>query len=234
MKNLKSKRGPFSERPHFELSEIEEMCTAELSSVGLYPASPQPIRIDRFIEKRWKPPLYEDLPDGVLGFTKFGPRGVEAIVVSNALDDAEKGKPNERRLRTTLAHEAGHGLMHAHLFSAGIKPKALFHEDDERPQILCRDVPWKGEEAVARYDGRWWEFQANRAIGGLLLPKKLVEMAIAKLTHETGQLGLRSLPTEKRGEAARELSEIFDVNPIVARLRLNELFPRGGEAQLSL
>jgi hypothetical protein len=206
MKNLRSNRGPFSERPHFKLSEIDEMCATELRGLGLYPTSPQPIRIDRFIEKRWQSPLYEDLPDGVLGFTKFGPHGVEAIVVSNALDDAEKGKPNERRLRTTLAHEAGHGLMHAHLFCTGIKPKALFQDEDETPQILCRDVPWKGEETAARYDGRWWEFQANRAIGGLLLPKKLVEMASAKLTEETGLLGLRSLPIERRAEAVRELS----------------------------
>ena len=154
--------------------------------------------------------------------------------MSNALDDADKGKPNERRLRTTLAHEAGHGLMHAHLFCTGIKPKALFHEDDETPQILCRDVPWKGDEVTARYDGRWWEFQANRAIGGLLLPKKLVEIAIAKLTRETGLLGRRSLPDEKRTDAVRQLSDLFDVNPIVARLRLNELFPRSDEAQLSL
>jgi hypothetical protein len=110
MKNLRSKRGPFSERPHFSLSEIDEMCAAELLSLGLYPTTPQPVRIDRFIEKRWQSPLYEDLPEGVLGFTKFGPRGVEAIVVSNALDDTEKGKPNERRFRTTLAHEAGTAL----------------------------------------------------------------------------------------------------------------------------
>jgi hypothetical protein len=124
--------------------------------------------------------------------------------------------------------------MHAHLFCAGRKPAELFQDNDETPQILCRDVPWKAEERAARYDGRWWEFQANRAIGGLLLPKKLVETAIAKLTQETGLLGLRTLPMEKRGEAVRELSGIFDVNPIVARIRLDELFPQGGEAQLSL
>src|SRR5271157_3170334 len=194
MKNLRSKGGSFSERPHFKLSEIEEICTAELRTVGLYPASPEPIRIERFIEKRWQSPRYEDLPDGILGFTKFGKQGVEAIVVSNALDDASKGKPNERRLRTTLAHEAGHGLMHAHLFCAGVKPTSLFEGDDEKPEILCRDVPWRGEEVKATYDGRWWEFQANRAIGGLLLPRKLAEMAIAKLTHDVGLLGGRSLP----------------------------------------
>ncbi len=28
------------------------------------------------------------------------------------------------------------------------------------------------------YDGRWWEWQANRAIGGLLLPKNLVNSAL--------------------------------------------------------
>ena len=29
-----------------------------------------------------------------------------------------------------------------------------------------------------RYDGRWWEFQANQAMGAALLPRKLVEVAL--------------------------------------------------------
>jgi len=233
MKTIRSKTGPFFERPHFKLAEIEEMCTEELRRLDLYPSIPEPIRIDRFVEKRFKViPRYEILPDGVLGFTKFGRNGVETIVLSSALD-LGTGRSNERRLRTTLAHEAGHGLMHSHLFALGTKPKSLFGEGDESPEILCRDVA--GEAAVARgYDGRWWEFQANKAIGGLLMPRYLVELALQKLTEEIGSLGQRSLPPGRRESAIRELSEAFDVNPAVARIRLEGVFPRKNDAQLAL
>src|SRR5690348_14231911 len=117
MKTIRSKSGPFSERPHFQASEIDHICVDELRKAGLYPNSPQAIRVDRFVEKRFGVAAeYEDLPTGVLGYTRFSKNGVEAIVISPALD-AEKGKVAERRIRTTLTHEAGHGLLHAYLFA---------------------------------------------------------------------------------------------------------------------
>src|SRR5690242_11418149 len=140
MRTLHSKRGPTNERPYFTLDEIDRMCASELRSVGLYPSNPEPIRIERFIEKRFGvSPVYEELPADVLGFTIFNQHGVKEIVVSSALEDAE-GTPSERRLRSTLAHEAGHGLMHAYLFALGVKPGSLFDETDSSPKILCRDV----------------------------------------------------------------------------------------------
>ena len=96
------------------------MCCDELRGVGLLPGSPEPIRIDRFIEKRFNvSPQYEDLPDGVLGFTRFGKNGVKAVVISAALD-AEGGKVAGRRVRTTIAHEGGHGCC-THIFSRSMK-----------------------------------------------------------------------------------------------------------------
>ena len=42
--------------------------------------------MDRFIEKRFNiVPQYDDVPDGILGFTKFGTKGPEAVVVSRSL-----------------------------------------------------------------------------------------------------------------------------------------------------
>jgi hypothetical protein len=234
MKTFRSKTGPFAKRPHFSLNEIEQTCTSELQAAGLLPSSPEPIRIERFIEKRFKiTPQYEDLPAGVLGFTKFGRSGVEAIVVSRALDGENTTKAAERRLRSTLAHEGGHGLLHAHLFAMGEKPKSLFGDDNNKPEILCRDIP--GERPHSHgYDGRWWEFQANKAIGGLLMPRRLVEIAVQKFTSEVGLLGNRVLAPDKRESAARELAEIFDVNPAVARIRIDDVFPSRQDGQLSL
>jgi hypothetical protein len=225
MKTYRAKSGPFSERPHFEPSEIDRICADELRKEGLYPNSPEAIRIDRFVEKRFGVvPQYEDLPGGVLGFTKFTKKGVEAIVVATALD-AEKGKVADRRVRTTLAHEAGHGLLHAYLFALDEKPLHLFDADSHSDhKILCRDV--QGEDRKSRaYDGRWWEFQANRAIGGLLCPRALVQEAVKPFLVPSGSLGALTLDEKRREEAARALADIFDVNTIVAKIRVTELYP---------
>jgi len=225
MKTFRSKSGPFSERPHFEPSEIDRICADELRKEGLYPNSPEAIRIDRFVEKRFGVvPQYEDLPGGVLGFTKFSKKGVEAVVVARALD-AEKGKVAERRVRTTLAHEAGHGLLHAYLFALDEKPLHLFDADSHSDhKILCRDV--QGDERKSRaYDGRWWEFQANWAMGGLLCPRALVQEAVKPFLVPSGSLGAVMLDEKRREVAARALADIFDVNTIVAKIRITELYP---------
>jgi hypothetical protein len=225
MKTFRTKSGPFSERPHFEPSEIDRICADELRKVGVYPDSPQAIRIDRFVEKRFSVvPQYEDLPSGVMGYTRFSKKGVAAIVISAALD-AEGGKVSERRVRTTVAHEAGHGLLHAYLFALDEKPLHLFDADSHSDhQILCRDV--QGEERkVHVYDGRWWEFQANRAMGGLLCPRALVQTALKPYLVPSGSLGGESLNEAQREEAIRALANIFDVNPVVTKIRINELYP---------
>jgi hypothetical protein len=217
--------GASSKQPYFTPSQIDQICRDELSTEGLLPASPEPIRIDRFIEKRFKvSPQYEDLPDGVLGFTRFGKNGVKAVVVAAALD-AEGGKVAERRVRTTLAHEAGHGLLHAHLFALNEIPLHLFNRESHTgDQILCRDVQ-NDEKKSGRYEGRWWEYQANRAMAGLLCPRELVQQAVKPFLQPAGLLGVEVLDVSQRDASARALADIFDVNPVVARIRINEMFP---------
>jgi len=216
---------PAYKAPYFTPSQIDNMCCDELRGVGLLPSTPESIRIDRFIEKRFNvSPQYEDLPDSVLGFTRFGKNGVKAIVISAALD-AEGGKVAGRRVRTTIAHEGGHGLLHAHLFALDEIPFHLFDEDSHsEDQILCRDV--QGDEKKAhRYDGRWWEVQANRAMSGLLCPRPLVQVAMKPFLSSAGMLGAEVLAESRRDEAARSLAEIFDVNPAVTRIRISEIYP---------
>jgi hypothetical protein len=222
---VKAFRPNAHKQPYFTAVQIDNMCCDELRGTGLLPASPEPVRIDRFIEKRFKvSPQYEALPDGVLGFTRFGKNGVQAVVISAALD-AEGGKAAARRIRTTLAHEGGHGLLHAHLFALDDIPLHLFDKDSHSgDQILCRDV--HGDEKKSHhYDGRWWEVQANRAIGGLLCPRPLVQEAIKSFLSLAGLLGVEILEQNRRDAAVRALSEIFDVNPAVMRIRIGEMFP---------
>ncbi len=43
--------GAIFEQPYYSDSDIEAICTDELSKLGLLPNQPQPIRIDRFVRK---------------------------------------------------------------------------------------------------------------------------------------------------------------------------------------
>jgi hypothetical protein len=226
MKTFKQKGGPFRERPYFDLNDIEMICSDELRALNLLPTEPGPIRIERFIEKRFGvSPIYEDLPDGVLGYTEFGPKGVQAIVVSRTLAE-DRSTVAERRVSTTMAHEAGHGLLHAHLFALGVPQRGLFGSDVTGPKILCRTAMSPAWATGKQYDGQWWEFQANQVIGALLLPRSLVATAVKPLLVSDGAFGLgRSLPSKEREKAATLVADVFDVNPAVARLRIQELYP---------
>lgn len=200
-----------------------------LESTGLLPSSPAPVRVERFVEKQFGLAVeYEPLAAGVLGCTVFEDGRVRRILVSERLDE-DPSHVAERRLRTTLAHEAGHGLMHAALFNESYEP-SLFDssEDVQGEKVLCRDG-----EAGSRYNGKWWEVQANMMIGPLLLPKPIALEALNPFTLESG-LGVRVLPADKRHAAYLELADIFNVNPVVAEIRLEGLFPLSSTDQLTL
>ena len=234
MKTIRTSTGPFSERPHFEPAEIDRTCLEQLRKSGLYPSKPEPIRIDRFIEKRFGVvPTYDDLPDGVLGYTEFGKSGVRAIVVSRTLGD-ETGQTAERRVRSTLAHEAGHGFLHGHLFALDQPTPNLFSKDVcQGRQILCRQVldVQTGNTGQNPY---WSEYQANRTIGGLLLPRGLVAAALKPYMVSVGKLGGLVLDSARISEAIRLLSETFDVNPVVARYRIDDLYSAENSGQMLL
>lgn len=241
MKMIKASSGPFVERPYYEDSEFESIATDELRKVGLLPTTPEPIRVDRFIEKRFNiVPEYDDVPDGILGFTEFGAKGPEAVVVSRLLAE-EGGRVAERRINSTLAHEVGHILLHERLFALQRRAgtRSLFEDDldDERKAILCRDssvgIPSESM-GTHGYDGRWWEFQANKVIGVLLLPRLLVNEALDSFLVSQGLIGIRRLDEMRREEAVHRLANIFDVNPAVARIRIGELFPVRTDRQLTL
>lgn len=227
MKTRRTPGGIFKERPYFTDADIEALCLDELSRQNLLPDEPGPVRIDRFVEKRFgRAHIYEDLSDGVLGLTRFGSNGVQNIVIAKALED-DTSKPSERRLRTTLAHEAGHGLLHAHLFALGQQRPLLGDwSDRNQPKVLCRDP--------ALYNGNWWEYQANMVMGATLLPKPLVNRAVEPYLETVGLLGVPVLIGDRRAAAIRDLAEVFDVNPIVVRIRLEKLFRVESAGQLSL
>ena len=231
MRTFRSQTGPFREGIYYESDEIEAIASDELHGVGLFPPVPQPIRVERFISRRFGiTPQYDDVPAEVLGFTRFGPKGAEEVVISRALSD-EGSQASERRVSSTLAHEAGHVLLHGHLFAMQplMNVQVMFKDEVEfgSQKILCK-IDTLGVSAEpgsdSGYDGRWWEFQANMMIGALLLPRSLVISALGQLLSSSSRIGIVKLDVEKREEAVQYLAEAFDVNPVVARIRLGEIF----------
>jgi hypothetical protein len=198
-----ARTGPFRDALHYELDEIEDLCLSALSDVGLLPTTPAPVRIERFVEKRFSltPEYRDDLPRGILGFTEIDASGPLRIVLNPSL--------TERRLRTTIAHEAGHCLLHSVLYRSGAVDA-----------ILCRD----SDVARASYGGRWWEYQANVAIGALLLPRPLLMPALEPHLRSS-RAGGRVLPAAAMTAATASLASVFDVNRVVARLRIEALIP---------
>jgi hypothetical protein len=229
-----SKSGPFGERPFYTHEEIERTCSTELRQAGFMPDAPSPVRIDRFVEKRFGVALQFDvLPAGILGYSSFGPKGLQAMVISSELEE-DTSAVARRRVNATIAHEAGHGLFQAHLFLDAPR-EGLFGDEPAQRAVLCRhDAIGAHGTTERKYDGKWWEYQANQAIGPLLMPRELVLNALKSDLRPAGMLGIRDeLPAEKRNDATRRLADVFDVNPAVARIRLDEVFGAADAVQLT-
>lgn len=227
MRTYRSSSGLFSERPFYSPLDVDRMCSDALTQNRLMPSEPGPVRIDRFVEKHFNlAVIYESIGNGVLGFTTFGDRGVESMHID---EPSDKNKVTERRVRSTLAHEAGHGLMHAHLFCPEFGRCSLFGSDPDVSQekVLCRE-PRSG------YDGRWWELQANMAIGALLMPSELMMIAMEPYLERRGFFQTPVLDDARRVEAISAMCDVFEVNNPVARIRVENFFKVGSENQLTL
>lgn len=225
MKEFRARDGPYPVRLTYETSEIDAICEDALRKSGRLPTEPKPIEIDRFLEKFFEVRVvYDDLGEGAIGCTVFNRKGrVTGFLISTSIE-ADGTKSGRRRARATLAHEGGHGLLHPRLFMEDASTGSLFEGTrDESPRILCRDRDVGPVGAKATYSGRWWEWQANRAIGGLLLPRKLVTIAISGMLNR--EKIVHVLSDDKRNEAEAFIAETFEVNPAVARIRLQEMFP---------
>ena len=145
-----------AKRLYFTSDQIEKLCEEALRSVNLIPDTPGAVRIDRFLEKKFGISAeYEELPPGVLGFTRFGSDGAESVVVSRSLDEDPSDR-SRRRVRSTLAHEAGHILLHASLFERGdVTQLSLLAAPPEKPKVLCRDEFELSATTGPTYNGKW-------------------------------------------------------------------------------
>lgn len=216
MKISRATSGPYRDRLHYTIPEIETLSEDELRNHDLLPSTPGPINIDLYVEQRFLTPRYENLSAKLLGYTEFGPEGPIDIVINEALA-SDKSIVAKRRVRTTIAHEGGHAMLHTILHLDTGQTSMLTTAAERR--VMCK------EEDLQRnsYDGKWWEYQANLAMSSLLLPKHLTMTALEPFLSKTS-IGVRTLDPHNLTRAAKALGEIFDVNPIVAKIRIQQLF----------
>ena len=232
MREIPSLGSPFGHVLFFEPGEINELCQDALAAADCLPESPQPVEIETFIETSFRARVaYTELGEGILGCTVFDARGqVSTIGAASSLFDGTRS--GSRRARSTLAHEVGHGLLHGTLFANAEESHPLLdgNYDSQRKRLMCREQDLTAQ--FNGYSGRWWEWQANQAIGGLLLPSRLLVSAAQPFTVPSEGLGIPIMSGQSREVAIKILARTFDVNPVVARIRLSQVFPDDGQMVL--
>jgi hypothetical protein len=141
---------------------------------------------------------------------------------------AEHDRIARRRLRSTLGHECAHGAFHVELHLADESTLPLFGDSPapRTPPILCRhdSVDAMAGGTRRRYSGHWWEYQANRGMTALLLPRRLfaehVKAACTSRLVTTVEAAVGSGAGE---QLIRDIADVFDVNPIMVFYRLQDL-----------
>lgn len=214
---------------YFTDGEIETMCVEALKKSGYMPKEPGRVEIESFVEAHFETNLDfgATIEEGVLGYTLFDTKGkVRLVGVAPELAN-DVSVVGSRRCRATVAHEAGHCLMHPILFMEDRTQSLHENLDFQHSRILCRKGDFTG-----KYDGRWWEVQANKAIGEFLLPKHLVRRAVKGFLTSKGTLGFEVLAEDRREEAVHHVADTFEVNLTPARIRLNAMFPESEEGFL--
>jgi hypothetical protein len=216
VKRFQGKNG--EDRIWLETSEIEQIAASELAKARLAPTAETPVvDIEAFIERHLKATLdqHADLEPTVLGVTEFfsGKRpkiSINRDLTGSALDEGESPPGVLGRWRATLAHEAGHVLLHRCLYEVATGTMNLFREDDAEPQgaklhrCLKRDATYASS-------GDWREVQANQAMAALLMPRALF-MRLAR--DELGRLipGVDLVPAGGEARIATAMAHTFKVS----------------------
>jgi hypothetical protein len=224
------------ERIWFEPSEIERMMATELQRAGLMPTDAAPVvNLDAFIERHLKVTLdpYADLESSVLGVTEFfegkPPRvSINKDLTGSALDEDESPPGRLGRWRATVAHEAGHVLLHRSLFEFAAGNMSLFETrqpgDGVRQLHRCLK-----RDATYATGGDWREVQANQAMAALLMPKAFfarIARAEAQKVFPDGD----TIPAGGEDRVAARLAPLLGVSRQAACIRLTTLglvLPRG-------
>lgn len=214
-----------------EPEDIEAMMEDELRGAALLPTTQNPVVnletfIERYLGARLDP--YADLEHAVLGQTEFLPGQSPRVLINRDLTraamDEDESPPGVRgRWRATLAHEAGHVVMHRMLFE--LEDDGDLFGDGIATRTSQRLMRCLKANVLFR-DGAadWREVQANRGMAALLMPRALFQRiaaaAAARLAISPDDLVVGSLAAQR---LAAEIAPLLEVSKQAARIRLETL-----------
>ncbi|MBI2092353.1 MAG: ImmA/IrrE family metallo-endopeptidase [Deltaproteobacteria bacterium] len=218
MKYYKKNCGQFPIRVFYTENEIESCAIELLQKCSLLPTLDKPeVDVDMALESGFKiSPSFDDLSKkGVHGAAHFRKNGSFEVVLDGELSS---NKNSEKRYRSTLAHEIGHVVLHRHLFINETLAMYDVTPPDHDVSVLCRDFE-DTVKANGKYNGEWWEWQANRFMSALLMPKFLITQVCRQIREQNNNLdeqGIKSFMT-------KGISLCCNVSQEAARIRLEQL-----------
>lgn len=223
--------GRLPEKPKYSHKELNDMAEKVLfdSSDILgneiqypIPTDKLTIIIERYVDDL---DLYADLEkeygdENIEGVTIFLPFKKPIIKISEKL---QKYKSKINRLRTTLAHELGHVIIHDPLWQREFSKLQLpFDTTEQRIQICKRKTLFsKDEPNYEHYD--WIEWQANYFASALLMPKKAVYKVYRKFTSERKIYFQISDESTEANDLINILSQAFQVSTEAVKVRLKQI-----------
>lgn len=195
-------------------STAEQIVMAHVQSrrsADLFPLSTDDLTtlIEKFAEEL---DTYADLGEfgeGVEGLTLFRPRAKPIVRVSGLLNESS----NENRLRSTLAHELGHVLLHDPLFQRKAQ-ESLFDTSVQYLQVCYRD----GAESLGQ--GDLFEYQAWYMCGALLMPISELTARVTAKAQASDSYSEIWHDSALGQEVIEDASSWFCVSKALARIRL--------------
>lgn len=227
MRHYRTPGSILTERTFFSRAEIEKMANDELRSVGCRPQQPEPIALEKYLQRRHGlEAVITDLDPGLMGSADLtNPR---QPVISIATEIFNGPAP---RYRSTLAHEIGHLVLHASLFLEEEFLRALeLRRRGLHRGFACSatDIDEAPRERVNKADPLFHlEYQANLFMVAQALPRPLVRMCVAPWTRTTSLRGggrETILIEAHREEAIHSVAKTFIVSRTMATFRLAELY----------
>lgn len=241
MKSWPDARSPWGKQLRFDDDEFEAMMDSARRRSGDCFEAGRGIDVDAvLLRSEGVEADYLELPEGILGRTKFVRDGSVQVEISRSLGDASGvDHVARRRLRSTLAHEVGHIACHRVLFVQDTESFSLF--SDTELHALSRNVDpilCRGEcVGSAGYSGEWWEYQANQCMASLLLPREMIVRSVREQLSASAYKDGENCLREGGGELlVRTLSDEYDVSHTLTLYRLQKLgfFPKGTQMMIGL
>lgn len=221
MQYVPDSSGLFTNRPEYTQAEIDELAEIHIRGFMQSVEKPYSIPITNddltvFIEQYADYlNLYADLScygTGVEGVTEFYTDRRPIVLITSELSNRSY---SHHRLRTTLAHELGHVLIHGPLFTVAltmiVQPRCQTH----------RSTTFSSTENTIK--NKWMEWQAWQFARSLLMPQTNIYQHTSTFMERTGRTHYNQLIHGHKSDLIKSTAKWFDVSEQIALIRLQEL-----------